>query len=1010
MLEEFTSLLRNLSIFKNALTKKKITGLSGCLISVYVRAVLEKHKKVIVITENTDKFGRLLSPLIENLDVVHIEKIPPPSSGDIINLLSNLHSITFAGVCNYIQGIESPANFFSRMIHIQTIPKETTTYPNKPAIFKTSLSSLIEKFIQSGYNRVGTVCEVGEFAIRGGILDIFSQGQINPIRIEFFGDEIISIREFDVYTQRSIRKITSISIPPNNVFSGCFSIIDYLSEDTPVITDIDSLIRENTIHIGNDGYNVGGVPSYVGNITLFREKLKKLRYFKTFITCEPYMQKEITELFPDLIVIPMDLVEGFILNDERIAVFTTEDIFGFHRHRRRRIRTIQGTPIEDLEEIIPGDYVVHADFGIGIYSGIERITIDGIATDCLLLYYRNDDKLFVPISQFKSIEKYIGSEGTLHPRLSKLGGEEWLIKKQQAAEDIEKIMKDLLLLYAERNVRKGYEFSPDTVWQKELEASFYYDETPDQLSVMDEVKKDMETNMSMDRLICGDVGFGKTEIAIRASMKSVMDGKQVAVLVPTTILAVQHLETFKRRLDKFPLKIEQLSSFVTVKRAAAIKREIGNKGIDIIIGTHALLRSKIDWDNLGLLIIDEEHRFGVKDKEKIKIVKKGVDVLSLTATPIPRTLYQSLQGIKNLSQLSTPPQGRLPIMTKVVKWDDDEITRSINLELQRGGQVFFIHNEIKTIREIEKTLLELVPKAKITVAHGRVPKKKLEEKMISFLLKDTDILLTTTIIGSGIDIPNTNTIIINRANRFGLADLHQLRGRVGRGDRQAFCYLITDSNASPTSLKRLNAVAGFTELGAGIRLAMKDLEIRGAGNLLGAKQHGHARNIGYGLYLKLIEETAKILRGERVEKRSDVIIDTRLPAYFPDSYVDSKRKIGLYKRLGRIKTHTALTDFIEELKDRFGSLPKEVKNLMITTEIRMLAERLGISRIKRDGEFIIEWEDASSKKNRINIKTFVNVQRSYNLSIDMKYGKTKIRLNDNIEYLINFLRDISGIK
>ncbi len=990
MLEEFLSFLYNLPIFKTTLTQRKISGLTGCLVAIYVRAIIEKYRKVIVVTETPMRFEKLLSPLVENLAVANVDTTPPQNVGDIITLLSKIHNPDFVGVCNPLKGIEAPDTFFSRMVHLQSL---------------ISPSTLIEKFIISDYKRVGTVCEVGEFAVRGGILDIFPQGFINPVRIEFFGDEIVSIREFDVYTQRSIREIQDVFIPPNNIFPGSSSIMDYLSLDIPIITDIDSLDAKNAVHLGSDGFCVGSVPSYIGNLSLFRERLKELQDYNIFISCEPYIRKEIEELFLNVSIIPVDLVEGFILKKERIAVFSIEDIFGIRRHRKRQVRTRDSMPIEDLEEITNGDYIVHSDFGIGIYNGIDRIKIDGVTTDCILIKYRGEDKLYVPISHFRCVERFIGNEGSLPPQLSRLGGNEWSIKKQKAREEIEKIMKELLLLYAERNVAKGYAFSPDTVWQKELEASFSYQETPDQIKVIEEVKRDLESDMPMDRLICGDVGFGKTEIAIRASMKAIMDGKQIAILVPTTILAEQHLETFKKRIGNFPVRIEQLSSFVTKKKVAAIKRDITEGMVDIIIGTHALLRGKVVWKDLGLLIIDEEHRFGVKDKEKITMMKKGVDVLSLSATPIPRTLFQSLQGIKNLSQLSTPPQGRLQIMTKIMRWNDEEIRDAINMELERGGQVYFVHNEIKTIMEIRDILEHLVPKARITVVHGRLPKRKLEERMLGFLLGDVDILLTTAIIGSGIDITNVNTIIINRAYRFGLADLHQLRGRVGRGDKRAYCYLIADDDASFVSVRRLKAIVNFTELGAGIRLAMKDLEIRGAGNLLGAAQHGHAKNVGYGLYLKLIEETSKRLKGEKVQEIEESIIDIKLPAYFPDFYVDREHKMGLYKRLGRINTSSVLSDFVEELKDRFGPLPNEVENLVTATEIRIMAKRLGITRITRDGEFLIEWNNRV--KEKIGVKEGTG---QYDFGIDIGQEKTVIRLLSDIEGLKSFLKSISNPK
>ncbi len=986
MLKELIAHLLNLPAFKDSLTEKKVSGLAGSLFSIYTRAIFERHGRVSVITETPYKTHTLLSPLFEDIVSAH-QKSPDE---EILTFLSQTRNQQFAGVSDYIRDIESPDSFFLRALTIsrgETIP----------------FSSIAEKLVSLDYERFGTVTEPGEFALRGGIIDIFPKARSSPVRIEFFGDEVLSIREFDLYTQRSVNEIETVFISPNSISHGTSSILDYLT-DMPIITDIEELDGD-VIHLNKGGYDVGGNPSYVGSLPLFREKIRELSGYQIFISCEPDLKEEIEILFPNIPVLPLDLIEGFILLEEKLALFSFDDIFGRRRHsRKKRIRDPCATPIEDLEDITRGDYVVHSGFGVGIYSGIEEVNIDRRQTDCLLIKYQDEDKLFVPISQIKSVEKYIGDGSP--KRLDSLGDGKWNRKKKKAASEIEKIQKELLLLYAKRRLVKGHSFSGDTVWQKELEAGFPYQETGDQMRVTEEIKIDMESDTPMDRLICGDVGFGKTEIAIRASMKAVMDGKQVAVLVPTTILAEQHFETFRKRFEGLPIIIEQLSSFVTPEKSELIKRRIEDGKIDIIIGTHALLGGRIIWKDLGLLIIDEEHRFGVKDKERIKQAKKGVEVLSLSATPIPRTLFQSLEGIRDISQLSTPPGGRLPIATMVTEWDEGIIRDAVERELQRGGQVYFVHNEIKTIMEVKNRLTEIVHGLRIAVVHGRLPKRRLEERMVQFLHQKSDLLLTTAIIASGIDITNVNTIIVNRAWRFGIADLHQLRGRVGRGDRQAYCYLLKSKDVPPIAMKRLRAVASSTELGAGMRLAMRDLEIRGSGNLLGMKQHGYANSVGYGLYIRLIEETAKRLKGDSQEEEEEPVIDISLSARLPDSYVDREHKLGLYKRLGRVENREALLDFSAELRDRFGPLPSSVRNLIDLVKIKLLAKRAGISKVRSPrsevqghGKFLIELDN----RKRISLG---NGAERYNFTVDVRREKTVINLVSNIAGLKEFLEII----
>jgi transcription-repair coupling factor (superfamily II helicase) len=725
---------------------------------------------------------------------------------------------------------------------------------------------------------------------------------------------------------------------------------------------------------------------------------------RVHVFCEtPQQSKRVSEILAERELFPPDIdtsvgriSEGFLNESLNLVVISEDELFG-SRHHRRPIRhrpSTDGTPILSLIDLKVGDYVVHVSHGIAIYDGIRRLAIDGKSQDFLILRYNAGDILYVPTYQVDLVQKYIGSKDNAYkPRVDRLGGTAWNRRKGRVKESIEQMAGELLKLYALRQARKGFSFPAEVPWQTEFEALFPYQETDDQLQAIEDVKADMEDEGPMDRLVCGDVGYGKTEIALRAAFKAVMSEKQVAILVPTTILALQHYDTFERRFQPFPVNIEMLNRFRTPKEIKQIKEGLANGTIDVVIGTHSLLSKTVAFDNLGLLVVDEEHRFGVKHKEKIKQFKESIDVLTLTATPIPRTLHMSLIGIRDFSVINTPPADRLPIQTYVMPYDSDVIREAIIAELGRGGQVFFVHNRVQDIQSIALTIQQLVPDARIAVAHGQMPERELETVMLEFVRHKHDVLVSTMIIESGLDIPNVNTILINRADALGLAQLYQLRGRVGRATLQAYGYLFYPQDRAITegAQKRLRVIEEFTDLGSGFKIALRDLEIRGAGNILGGEQHGHIVTVGYELYCRLLEEAVMALRGEKVEETMETRINLPVEAYLPDNYVpDSRQKVSIYKKIAGLKDREALNELREELKDRYGAIPEPAEMLLEVANIKQLSQHLGITTIVAGKEQVKVTFD--ERKPRINVKKFVEiVHQNKNLQLEPP-AQLKIRM------------------
>jgi transcription-repair coupling factor (superfamily II helicase) len=692
--------------------------------------------------------------------------------------------------------------------------------------------------------------------------------------------------------------------------------------------------------------------SFGSDIELLRESLTRhSRDGRVFIMCDNRGQAmRLSELLgetaTDVALEVGSLEKGFALPEAGLVVYTDHDIFDRYRRRRRR-KFKGGAPISSFEALVQGDYVVHVNHGIGRYVGMTRVEADGRLVDCVVVDYAEGGKLYVPSDEIDRLQKYVGRDG-VKPRVNKLGSAAWTRTKARAREAVEKLARELLELYAKRKARPGHAFNEDVVWQQELEASFIYEETEDQLRATEEIKRDMESSRPMDRLVCGDVGFGKTEVAIRAAFKAVMDGKQVAVLVPTTILAQQHMTTFSDRLADYPVEIDVLSRFRTPKEQKRILERVADGKVDIIIGTHRLVQKDVKFHNLGLLVIDEEQQFGVMHKETIQKMRETVDVITMTATPIPRTLHMSLVGARDMSIINTPPRDRLPVRTEVVAFDADLIVEAVLREMDRGGQVYFVHNRVETIEGMATYLRGILPGFVIDVGHGQMSERQLESVMMRFLEGQIDILVCSMIIESGLDIPNVNTIIINRADRFGLAQLYQLRGRVGRSNHRAYAYLLIprDRGITPIARRRLAAIQEFSELSSGYKLAMRDLEIRGAGNILGAEQHGHMLAVGFNLYAKLLRRAVKGLKGEPEKELPEASVDIKIDAYIPDSYIaDNDMKIDIYKRIRDASALDAVDGLSSELADRFGRLPPEVAGLLDVQALRIACEAVGVRRI-----------------------------------------------------------------
>ena len=849
---------------------------------------------------------------------------------------------------------------------------------------------LQDQLYAMGFTRVDFVSRPGEYAVRGGIIDLFSYGNDMPYRLDFFGDEIDSIRMFDVNTQHTAGDgLNVLNIYPNiseeSGSAGECSVYTALPDDAVIwisgIEDFQERGMEGKEHKhvylsplhaveGADvqiRFNTSPQPAFNKNFELLASDIKARRRdgYSVYIMSENRSQIERLrnifssyELSPDYM--EYTIHEGFIDHDGKVCLYTDHQIFD--RYRRIRLkRTVERSErltMNDINSFKEGDYIVHIDHGIGRFGGLVKNRINGKVQEAIKLIYRDNDVLFVSVHGLHRISKYRSGDSTKPPKINKLGTGNWERLKSNAKSKVRDIAEDLIRLYSQRRVAKGFAFSPDSFLQQEFESSFQYEETPDQIKAVEAVKKDMESSWPMDRLVCGDVGFGKTEVAMRAAFKAVADSKQVAVLVPTTILALQHYNTFRDRLRNFPCNIDYISRLRTPKEVADITERLKNGKIDIIIGTHRLLGKNIVFKDLGLLIIDEEQKFGVAAKETLRHLKLSVDTLTLTATPIPRTLQFSLLGARDLSIINTPPPNRLPIQTEIIDFNEETIRDIINAETGRGGQVFFVHNRVQDIYEVEDIIRRAVPGVKTCVAHGQMDPKELENKIIEYMSGDYDVLIATTIIENGIDIPNTNTIIINQAQNYGLSDLHQLRGRVGRSSRKAYCYLIVPpmTSLSDDARRRLDAIEAFSDLGSGFNIAMRDLDIRGMGNMLGAEQSGYIAEMGFETYQRILAEafeeikgTVADLPGKKEEDEmyvSDCVVDTDLEILIPDSYINvTAEKIRLYKELDSISDEASLKRFIADIEDRFGPIPEEFKQLIFVVRLRMAARGRGFEKI-----------------------------------------------------------------
>lgn len=924
----------------------------------------------------------------------------------------------------FLDGIISPDEIQKNRIHITG---EDTV----------DLTKLEQDLTALGYERESQIEAPGQFAVRGGIIDVFPLAEEMPVRIELWGDEIDSIRMFDAKSQRSIENISEITIYPasENCFgnNGLVSFLKYFPENETLLfydephrlqETAETVEAEYTESLKNRAdagmkeegeeelrvfqtkdiisemnrysgiglttleskcglfkvrsvYTVQakGVNPYNNSFELLTRDLKRLKrngYRVVLLSGSRTRAKRLAEDLRDYDlssfysedmqreVKPGEIMaaygyasEGYEYPMLKFVVISESDIFGRKKKKKKR-KKYEGQRIQDFAELKPGDYVVHENHGIGVYKGIEKIEVEKIVKDYMKIVYAEGGVLYIPVAQMDLIQKYAGADAK-KPRLNKLGTIQWGKTKSQVKKAVQIVAKDLVELYAVRQQSEGFVYGPDTVWQKEFEEMFPFEETDDQLQAIEDTKHDMESEKIMDRLICGDVGYGKTEIAIRAAFKAVQEGKQVVCLVPTTILAQQHYNTFVQRLKEFPVRIDLLCRF---RSAAEQKKTIEDtkKGfVDILVGTHRVLSKDVVFKDLGLLIIDEEQRFGVTHKEKIKKLKENIDVLTLTATPIPRTLHMSLIGIRDMSVLEEAPNERMPIQTYVMEYNDEMVREAITRELARDGQVYYVYNRVNDIADVAGRIQSLVPDANVAFAHGQMKERELEDIMYDFINGDIDVLVSTTIIETGLDIPNANTMIIQDADRFGLSQLYQLRGRVGRSNRMAYAFLLyqRDKLLKEVAEKRLSAIREFTDLGSGIKIAMRDLEIRGAGNLLGEAQSGHMEAVGYDLYCKMLNEAVRQLKGGPEAETFTTLIDLNVDAYIPEYYIKNEyQKLDIYKRIAAIESEEELEDMTEELIDRFGDIPKKVQQLLVIASLKSLAHSVYVTAIEQKGEEI----------------------------------------------------------
>ena len=953
--------------------------------------------------------------------------------------------------------ITYPEALYEKVINKRSLVENTFTARVGEAVDMEFVTEILSTY---DFERTDFVYEPGQFAIRGGILDVFSFSNEFPYRLELVGKEIESIRTFDPETQLSLQSVPFISLIPNvqtrllqevrqsflsflpekailwikdyqltlDVMDECFQKAAQAFGQMAGSTKKEALVLQpeqlfeqgadfveaakkfSIVEFGRQFYLKKATkvswesqpqPSFNKNFDLLVANLgdNEKTGFLNLIVAENEKQIDrlqgiFQELDPTLQVqsLLISLREGFVDKQAKLVCYTDHQLFErFHRYKSKSKSTAsKALTLKEIKALHPGDYVVHVDYGVGRFAGLEKVDVSGNMQEAVRLIFRDDDLLYVNIHSLHKISKYSGQEGQA-PSMSKLGSPDWDNKKARVKKQVKDIAKDLIALYAKRRSAPGFAFSRDSVLQVELESSFLYEDTPDQAASTADVKADMEKSYPMDRLVCGDVGFGKTEVAIRAAFKAVNDRKQVAILVPTTILAMQHYQTLSERLENFPVKVDYLNRFRSAKDIKAIKEQVTSGEIDILIGTHKIVSKDIEFKDLGLLIIDEEQKFGVKVKDQLKNLRVNVDVLTLTATPIPRTLHFSLMGARDLSIIATPPPNRQPVTTEVQTFEEEVIRDAVSYELRRGGQVFFVHNRVGEIDSIANLILKLVPDARVIGAHGQMDGDKLEKIMVDFINHQYDVLVSTNIIESGLDIPNANTILINRAHMFGLSDLHQMRGRVGRSNKKAFCYLLTSplSGLTAEARKRLQTLEEFSDLGDGFKVAMKDLDIRGAGNLLGAEQSGFITDLGFEMYHKILDEAvqelkenefASLFEEDLKEKVSvlvqDCTIETDLELLIPESYVSNiSERLGLYSKLDGLEKEEELDQFGQMIQDRFGPAPQAVQDLMETVRLRWQAEELGIEKLVLKASQMKCYLLPSSKESFYNSSVFGNMMK-----------------------------------
>ena len=1091
-----------------------LAGLQGSATAFVITAVFNhpsasqlNHLVILRDAEEAAYFHNTLENLTSALDIFYFpSSFKNKKNYRLLNsshVMLRIEALTKIATAAAIAGVNKkiiithPEALFEKVVLQKTLSANIISIKQAETI---DVNDILSRFVDYGFERTDFVYEPGQFAVRGGILDIYSFGNEKPYRIELFGNEVDSIRLFDPESQLSERKLLQVNIIPNvetQFETGDrVSLLEFLPENTIVWTedwlfikekieqqeedlalflsivkdipadkkqqaDDDSEINErldinendfvkaivleaeikarNIIEIGKKAFfpaisrlpstinfNTKEQPSFNRQFDLLIKNLKEYeakKYNIYLFADNPKQLERLHVIFTDLkaeinvVPIPTSIHHGFIDDDLMVVCYTDHQIFQrYHKYKvKQAFSKNKALTLKMLRELQPGDYVTHIDHGVGVYSGLQKIEANGKMQEAVRIQYKDGDLLYVNISSLHKIGKYSGKEGCI-PKMNKLGSDVWNKLKEKTKKQVKDIATDLIKLYAERKSQEGFAFSKDNYMQTELEASFIYEDTPDQGKATEDVKRDMEKPSPMDRLVCGDVGFGKTEIAIRAAFKSCCDGKQAAVLVPTTILAYQHFKTFGDRLKDFPVTVDYINRFKSAKEKKETLQKVAEGKIDIIIGTHSLLGKEMKFKDLGIMIVDEEQKFGVAAKEKLKQLRTTVDSLTLTATPIPRTLQFSLMGARDLSIINTPPPNRQPIQTEVMVFNEDAIRDIIYYETERGGQVFFIHNRVKGLQEMKGLIQGLCPDVSIAFAHGQMDGDDLEDTILDFMDKKYDVLVCTNIVESGVDIANVNTIIVNNAHQFGLSDLHQLRGRVGRSNKKAFCYLVAPpmSTLPPDSRKRLSTLEQYSDLGSGFQIAMRDLDIRGAGNMLGGEQSGFIAEIGFEMYQKILDEAIRELKRtsfkdlykEEIQQQDDFVtdctIDTDLEILIPDSYVESiTERLSLYSRLDNCENEQDLQDFHKEMLDRFGPIPAPVEDLFTTVRSRKLSVQLGFEKVLLKNEtlkcFFVNNPDSPYFQSETFTGILQFLQKGTNKAKLKQVGKNGILVVDDVK-------------